>query len=66
MHLAFGPEFRQEWAHYRFRFCCEDCTYMDRQRDRCVHGWPDEEHRLRFYEDILCRELIFCKEFEVI
>jgi hypothetical protein len=63
--LPFPPEFRQEWAGLGFRFCCEDCAHFDPTLERCVHGWPHSEHRLAFYEDPACRELVYCKEFEL-
>jgi len=65
MRLPLGPEFRQEWERYDLRFCCEDCAHLDRRTRRCAHGWPEEEHRLAYYEDENCEELIFCKEFEL-
>ncbi len=61
-----GPEFRQQWERYQFRFCCEDCTYLNREDQRCVHGWPCDEHRDAFYRDPACQELVFCKEFELV
>jgi hypothetical protein len=66
MRLPLGPEFREQCERYRFRFCCEDCTYFDRERQRCVHGWPETQHRLATYREEGCRELVFCKEFELL
>lgn len=66
MRLPLGPEFRKEWEQFQFRFCCEDCTYLDREQKTCVHGWPDQEHRRAFYQDPNCSEIVFCKEFELI
>jgi len=57
--LRLEPEFREQWRRLDFRFCCEDCTFLDRTRDRCVHGWPAEEHRLARYEDLERGELVF-------
>jgi hypothetical protein len=59
------PEFRRQWQQLDFRFCCEDCVYLDPEHDRCVHGWPSEEHRLEFYRDPRVEVLVFCKEFEL-
>ena len=66
MRLPLEPGFHLERRRFNLRFCCEDCTYLDREHQRCVHGWPQEEHRARFYDDPGCREIIFCKEFELI
>jgi len=65
MRLPLGPEFHDERARFGFRFCCEDCCHFDRERQTCVHGWPHAEHALRFYDGPACRELVFCKEFEL-
>jgi hypothetical protein len=65
MRLPLGPEFRIEWQRYALRFCCEDCTYFCERDQRCIHGWPEEEHRLSFYLAPTCDELVFCKEFEL-
>jgi hypothetical protein len=66
MRLPLGPEFREEWDRFSFRFCCEDCCYLDRDAQACVHGWPRAEHAVDFYQDLGCRELVFCKEFELV
>ena len=58
--------FREEWKRYDLRFCCEDCVHLDLEIQRCAHGWPDQEHRLAYYESEACKEVIFCKEFELL
>jgi len=65
MRLPRGPEFLDEWHRLDFRFCCEDCVYLDREQDRCVHGWPASEHHAAHYTDPECDVLVFCKEFEL-
>jgi hypothetical protein len=64
MRLPVGPEFREEWDRFAFRFCCEDCAHLAPD-GTCAHGWPQDEHRLTFYRTDSCRELVFCKEFEL-
>ena len=64
MRLPLGQEFREEWQRYGFRFCCEDCVYLT-ALGSCAHEWPQHEHRLAHYLDESCRELVFCKEFEL-
>lgn len=66
MRLPLGPEFRSEWERYNFCFCCEQCAHFDPADDVCAHGWPDREHRLDHYRDPACKELVFCKEFELL
>ncbi len=66
MRLPMTPLFRQEWERWDLRFCCEDCAHLDRNEQTCAHGWPDAEHRRAYYESPACKEVIFCKEFELI
>jgi len=61
-----SQEFREQWQRYDLRFCCEDCVHLDRATDQCAHDWPQKEHRLAYYEDEACEELVFCKEFELL
>jgi hypothetical protein len=68
MRLPLGPEFRDEWRRFDFRFCCEDCAHHlpgAAGEAACAHGWPEAEHLREFYTDPDCRELVFCKEFEL-
>ena len=66
MRLPMSQEFRDQWRRYDLRFCCEDCVHLDLQTQKCAHGWPDQEHRVAYYEDQKCEELVFCKEFELL
>jgi hypothetical protein len=66
MHIEVGPEFQRQRRRFDLRFCCEDCTFLDRVHDRCVHGWPDREHRRAHYEGLERGEVVFCKEFELL
>jgi hypothetical protein len=59
------PDFREECRRFAFRFCCEHCAYLDRGTGECAHAWPTREHRLAFYEEEDCEEVVFCKEFEL-
>jgi len=63
--VPLDPDFRDEWQRFGLRFCCEDCAYLTREGE-CAHGWPQAEHRLARYADPSCRELVFCKEFELV
>jgi hypothetical protein len=66
MRIKCGPEFGAERERYQLRFCCEHCTYFDPGRDRCVHGWPNREHREERYREKPRDEVVFCKEFELL
>lgn len=65
MRIPVGTDFEEERGRYAFRFCCEDCAYLDRDTDDCAHGWPTDEHRLARYDEPDSVELVFCKEFEL-
>jgi hypothetical protein len=65
MRLPLGPEFRDEWQRCSFRFYCEACAHYVARDGSCAHAWPQAEHRLGYYLDERCRELVFCKEFEL-
>ena len=72
MRLPRDPEFVEQWRRLDFRFCCEDCTHLDRATDRCVHGWPAQEHHAAHYARDVDGDgdgggsLVFCKEFELL
>jgi hypothetical protein len=59
------PAFESERQRYRLRFTCEHCTYFDVQRERCMHGYPNAEHREARYREP-SETLLFCKEFELL
>ena len=56
--------FVHERARYALRFTCEHCTYFDVDSERCMHGYPNREHRAARYEQG-ATDLVFCKEFEL-
>jgi hypothetical protein len=58
------PSFVEERARFALRFTCEHCSYFRVDDERCMHGYPNAEHRAARYEDE-SRELVFCKEFEL-
>ena len=58
------PSFVQERARFALRVTCEHCTYFNVQTERCMHGYPNREHRVARYEQG-ATELVFCKEFEL-
>jgi hypothetical protein len=58
------PSFVDERARFALRFTCEHCSYFRIEDERCMHGYPNAEHRAARYEGE-GRELVFCKEFEL-
>ncbi len=70
------PSFVEEQRRYALRFTCEHCTYFDVTLERCMHGYPNAEHRTSRYDAGSAQgesevaespdaQLIFCKEFEL-
>jgi hypothetical protein len=57
------PSFVEERARFGLRFTCEYCTYFHVERERCMHGYPNAEHREAHQGQ--AAELVFCKEFEL-
>lgn len=57
--------FRGERERFGLRFTCEHCTYFDVTRERCMHGYPNQEHREARYREPT-ETLLFCKEFELL
>ncbi len=53
---------RDEATRFVLRFACDDCAHFDRERERCVHGYPAAPRR-----DAIATsdELELCKEFEL-
>ena len=63
------PSFTDERERYALRFTCEHCTYFRVEVERCMHGYPNAEHRAARYGEgarVGTRELVFCKEFELL
>jgi hypothetical protein len=58
------PSFAAERERFVLRFTCEHCTYFDIERERCMHGYPNAEHREAAQGE--SQELVFCKEFELL
>lgn len=65
MRQARLPQFAEQRALYQLRFTCEHCTYFHVEAERCMHGYPNHEHRSARYEQDDGRDLVFCKEFEL-
>lgn len=61
MKTPIDARLREEATRFALRYRCDDCLHFDAEGQRCVHGYPTEEHRRTLDGD----ELVFCKEFEV-
>jgi hypothetical protein len=50
---------------FSLRFCCEHCAFFHEPSGRCVHDFPNVEHRLERYEGPYTL-IVFCKDFELV
>ena len=64
MRVVQDARFRLETAEARLRWHCESCAMFDGS-ERCVHGFPTENHREARYRDPDA-DVLFCKEFELV
>lgn len=64
MKLPQHAGFAAECERFALRFTCEHCALFDPELDLCSHGFPTEEHRLRYYarRDV---PIVLCKDFEL-
>jgi hypothetical protein len=74
------PTFSDERTRFALRFTCEHCTYFRVEDERCMHGYPNAEHREQRYAAGAPQQqsldptaaqspapaLVFCKEFELV
>lgn len=57
--------FRTQQSLLVLRFTCDHCAMFDPERQRCVHGYPTDEHRLARYEADREAPVVFCKEWDL-
>jgi hypothetical protein len=58
----------EQEKRFVLRSTCEHCTYFHVERERCMHGYPNAEHREGRHraEQGEDAPLVFCKEFELV
>ena len=66
MNVPRDPRFDDEAERFALRFTCEDCGHFDAATELCAHEWPTALHRIARYRDPATREVVFCKEFELL
>ena len=67
MKIPYDHRFAEQRREYRFVFTCENCRYYSLLRGECLHEYPNMEHRAAHYDpENPPREILFCKEFELI
>jgi len=65
MRIPRDERFDEERRRWELRFCCEDCAYFHAPSGRCIHEFPNEEHR-RGYYDAPGEWIVFCKDFDLV
>ncbi len=66
MEVDYRPNFEEQRTRYSFCFTCEDCAHFDGETGECLHGFPNEQHRLSYYvSEIRPGTILFCKDFDL-
>jgi hypothetical protein len=65
MKVPRDTEFDEQRLRFTLRFCCEHCAFFHEPTGRCVHDFPNDEHRLEYY-DRPGEWIVFCKDFELV
>ena len=63
--MKFRPDrtFFDQAARFDLRYTCEHCAFFDPKAGECIHGYPNEVHRLGYY-NASPPWVIPCKDFE--
>ncbi len=64
MHTPVDSRLREEAERYRLRFRCEECVQYAPTVQGCANGYPTEPHRA--VDLRLERQILFCKDFELV
>lgn len=66
MEVDWEPGFDEQRRRFAFRFTCEHCAHFDDETGDCLHGFPNQMHRLRFFDaDPRPARILFCKDFDL-
>jgi hypothetical protein len=66
MEVTYDNRFEEQRERYRFCFTCEHCAHFDADTDVCLHGFPNEMHRLAYYTATPSPPtILFCKDFDL-
>ncbi len=67
MRLEWNATFTEQAQQFDFKYSCEDCGHFIVPLQACAHKWPLLDHRLPHSgADEAEREVVFCKEFELL
>ena len=66
MEVKMSPTFDEQRRRYAFCFTCESCAHFDTDTGQCIHGFPNEMHKLTYYTTSPPPEtILFCKDFDL-
>jgi len=66
MEVDYNPGFEEQRKRFSFCFTCEHCAHFDEQENHCLHGFPNQMHRLTYYEARpRPMTILFCKDFDL-
>ncbi|MDJ0761898.1 MAG: hypothetical protein QNJ97_02825 [Myxococcota bacterium] len=66
MYVIHKERFDVERRLFAFCFTCEHCAHFDDRLLICIHGFPNRQHRLSYYEATpRPPEIVFCKDFDL-
>ena len=66
MRVDFDERFVEQRERYGFLHTCEHCAHFDEVTGECLHGFPNEEHRMAFYDPADPPSyILFCKDFDL-
>ena len=67
MEVALDSSFDEQRKRYSFCFTCEHCVHFDSDLEVCLHGFPNDMHRLSYYEQTpRPLTILFCKDFDLV
>jgi hypothetical protein len=64
MEVPYTEKFKKQLKEYNFCFTCEHCAYFDNNNQTCLHEFPNQMHRSRYYAENP-KTILFCKEFDL-
>ena len=66
MEVPYNRRFEEQKERYSFCFTCENCAHFDADKEQCLHGFPNNPHRLAYYTaSSKPKTILFCKDFDL-
>ena len=67
MEVDYTNSFEIQLKKYSFHFTCDSCVHFDDRQSVCIHGYPNQMHRLSLYTgETKPRSIMFCKDFDMV